>query len=109
MADLQWNKEFALEQTAGDEELLAELLVLFKDSSASDFAQLQQAVTAQDAEGVARAAHSLKGASASLGIEGIRQLAMAMETDARAASVRVAQDRLMEMEELLAQMQELES
>lgn len=108
MADLQWNKEFALEQTAGDEELLAELLVLFKDSSASDFAQLKQAVAAQDTEGVVRAAHSLKGASASLGIEGIRQVAMAMEGDARAASLRIAQERLGEMEELLAQMQTLE-
>lgn len=109
MADLQWNKEFALEQTAGDEELLDELLVLFKDSSASDLAQLQQAVEAQDAEGVVRAAHSLKGASASLGIEGIRQVAMAMEADARTASVRVAKERLGEMEALLTQMQELES
>jgi HPt (histidine-containing phosphotransfer) domain-containing protein len=109
MADLQWNKEFALEQTAGDEELLDELLVLFKDSSASDLAQLQQAVEAQDAEGVVRAAHSLKGASASLGIEGIRQVAMAMEADARAASIRVAKERLGEMEALLTQMQELES
>ncbi len=109
MADLLWNKEFALEQTAGDEELLAELLVLFKDSSASDFAQLQQAVAAQDTEGVVQAAHSLKGASASLGIEGIRQVAMAMEADARAASLRVATERLGEMEELLAQMQALES
>ncbi len=109
MADLQWNKEFALEQTAGDEELLDELLVLFKDSSASDLAQLQQAVEAQDAEGVVRAAHSLKGASASLGIEGIRQVAMAMEADARTASIRVAKERLGEMEALLTQMQELES
>ena len=109
MADLQWNKEFALEQTAGDEELLDELLVLFKDSSASDLAQLQQAVEAQDAEGVVRAAHSLKGASASLGIEGIRQVAMAMEADARTASIRVAKERLGEMEALLIQMQALES
>lgn len=109
MADLQWDKEFALEQTAGDEELLAELLVLFKESSTSDLVQLQQAIAAQDTEGVVRAAHSLKGASASLGIEGIRQLAMAMEVDARAASMRVAQERLGEMEELLAQMQTLEN
>lgn len=109
MADLQWDKEFALEQTAGDEELLAELLVLFKESSTSDLVQLQQAIAAQDTEGVVRAAHSLKGASASLGIEGIRQLAMAMEVDARAASMRVAQERLGEMEELLAQVRTLES
>lgn len=109
MADLQWNKEFALEQTAGDEELLAELLILFKDSSAADLEQLQQAVAAQDAAGVVRAAHSLKGAAASLGIEGIRQLATAMETDARAASIAVAQERLGEMDDLLKQMQELGS
>ena len=109
MADLQWNKEFALEQTAGDEELLAELLILFKDSSASDLEQLQQSIAAQDAAGVVRAAHSLKGASASLGIEGIRQLAAAMETDARAASIAVAQERLGEMNDLLKQMQELGS
>lgn len=36
MSDLRWNKAFALEQAAEDEELLQELIVIFKDSSASD-------------------------------------------------------------------------
>jgi histidine phosphotransfer protein HptB len=107
MMDLQWNKSFALEQTAGDEELLEELLVLFKDSSAADYAQLQQAVANGDADAVMRAAHSLKGAAASLGVEGIRQLAYEMETDGRNDSVSVAREKLMAMGELLAQLQAL--
>lgn len=101
MADLQWNKEFALEQTAGDEELLEELLTLFKDSAAADMVQLQTAIAAQDTDGVVRAAHSLKGASASLGIEGIRNIATAMEADAREGSVAVAQKQIAEMQALL--------
>ncbi|MGD9950358.1 MAG: Hpt domain-containing protein [Desulfobulbus sp.] len=105
MADLQWNKAFALEQTAGDEELLEELLILFKDSAAADLEQLRQAITADDAPGVVRAAHSLKGASASLGIEGIREVAMAMESDARGGSTTVALKKIGEMSELLALVQ----
>lgn len=107
MADLRWNKAFALEQTGGDEELLEELLVLFRDSSVSDFAQLQQAVAATDAAGVMRAAHSLKGAAASLGIEGIRQLAFDMEADARNNSVTVARAHLTAMRDLLEQLKSL--
>ena len=107
MADLRWNKAFALEQTGGDEELLEELLVLFRDSSVSDYAQLQQAVAANDATGVMRAAHSLKGAAASLGIEGIRQLALDMETDSRNNSVTVARAHLTAMGNLLEQLKTL--
>ena len=101
MADLQWNKAFALEQTAGDEELLEELLELFKDSASADLEQLQQAVAKGDTAGVVRAAHSLKGASASLGIEGIREIATAMESEARDGSLTVAKNKINEMSELL--------
>jgi len=108
MVDLRWNKAFALEQTDGDEELLEELLVLFKDSAASDLELLQQAVATNDPAGVVRAAHSLKGASASLGIEGIRQLVMTMESDARNNSVTVARDNLAVLTELLGQLSSLQ-
>lgn len=107
MADLQWNRDFALEQTAGDEELLEELMTLFKDSAAADIEQLRQAIIADDAPGVVRAAHSLKGASASLGIESIHHLALAMESDARSGSISVAQGKIEEMGELLEQVQAL--
>ncbi len=107
MADLLWNKTFALEQTGGDEELLEELLILFTDSSASDLELLRQAIAADDAAGVVRAAHSLKGASASLGIEGIRQVSMLMESDGRDNSVTVARENITTLAELLDQLKNL--
>jgi len=38
MNDLCWNKEFAMVQVDNDEELLRELIAIFKDSSTSDLA-----------------------------------------------------------------------
>ncbi|MCL2457877.1 MAG: Hpt domain-containing protein [Desulfobulbus sp.] len=107
MAGIKWNKAFALEQTAGDEELLQELLTLFRNSSADDYTRLQQAVANNDAEMVVRSAHSLKGASASLGMEGIRWLASDMEEDGRRNSVAVARENLATMGDLLEQLKNL--
>lgn len=107
MSKLQWDRAFALEQTAGDEELLDELLILFKDSSADDYKKLCQAAKSGDAEGVMAAAHSLKGASASLGVEGIRVLALEMETEARNGSVDCALTKAEEMAGLLAEIENL--
>jgi len=107
MSDLQWNREFALEQTAGDEELLAELLSLFNDSSGGDYEKLCQAAETGDAAGVVAAAHSLKGASASLGLEGIRVLALEIETAAREGSVACALEKKAELAELLNAVKEL--
>lgn len=107
MSDLLWDRAFALEQTAGDEELLDELLILFKTSSVEDHEKLCQAASSGDAEGVAAAAHSLKGASASLGIEGIRLLALEMETAAREGSVDCALEKQEEMAGLLAAIEKL--
>lgn len=101
MSDLLWNKDFALEQTAGDEELLEELLILFKDSSASDLDLLQKAIDSDDAAGIVSAAHSLKGASASLGVEGIRALATEMESAAREGQTSVAREKISQMSSLI--------
>lgn len=98
---VDWNREFALEQTGGDEELLVELLSLFRDSSVADLGRLRQAVEAGSSEGVVRAAHSIKGAAASLGFENIRQLALDMETAGRAGSVEQARSDLSRMAALL--------
>jgi len=107
MADIQWNKAFALDQAAGDEELLKELLDLFRTSSTDDYIQLQQAVADGDTEAVARAAHSLKGAAATLGLEGIRWLVSDMEEDGKRNSVAVARENLAALGELLEQLNNL--
>ncbi len=105
MVSLQWNKEFALEQTADDQELLDELLILFIDSSASDFQQLQEAIATHNTEGILTAAHSIKGAAASLGIEGIRIVAMEIEEYARGTQASGSiEEKVAKLGELLEQL-----
>ncbi len=83
MADLRWDRAFALEQSCDDEEILSELIETMKRSAAKDFALIKDGMQAQDAEAVERPAHSMKGAAASLGFEGIREITMAIEYAAK--------------------------
>jgi HPt (histidine-containing phosphotransfer) domain-containing protein len=107
MNDLCWNKEFAMGQVDNDEELLQELIAIFKDSSASDMAILTLAVENGDPVEARGASHSIKGAAASLGLEAIRDVAMVIEKDCREGSLAVAKEKLSQLETLLAQMREL--
>ena len=83
MEEVHWNRSYALEQTDGDEELLRELLSLFRDSATADLEQIRQAVAVNNATGVMEAAHSIKGAAATLGFEIIQVLAREIEEAGR--------------------------
>ena|GEM_PF-346242 len=107
MADIQWNKTFALAQTTGDEDLLKELLDLFRLSATNDYTRLLEAVANNDTTTIMYAAHSLKGAAATLGFEGICQLAGEMENDARQHSINVTREKIGIMADLLAQLENL--
>ncbi len=107
MKKLNWDKEFALEQAAADAELLQELLDLFKDSCESDYELIREGIDNEDAEQVCSAAHSIKGAAASLGVDGIKDVTMEIENDSREGSLLVAKDKIGELEDLLTQLQEL--
>lgn len=107
MSELRWNKTFALEQAADDEELLQELIDIFKESSSSDLASLKQSIDKGDAAMARAHAHSIKGAAASLGIDGIRELTELMESDSRNGSLTVAVELLPQLEKLLTQVQSL--
>ncbi len=107
MAKLNWDRAFALEQTAGDEELLDELMELFIDSSFDNLLSLKEAIKSTDAQAVIAAAHSLKGSSASLGIESVRKLVLEIERDARNGSLSCAVDSLSELEEQLEEVKKI--
>ncbi len=94
MNTLKWDKEFALEQAADDAELLQELLEIFKDSFQSDINIIEQGLEEGGAAKVCRAAHSIKGAAASLGILGIHEIAFAIEEESREGGVGIARDKL---------------
>ncbi len=107
MAGLKWDKEFALEQAADDADLLRELIEVFKESCTNDYNLIRAGVESGDAGQIADAAHSIKGAAASLGFDGIRDLALEMEKDSRAGRTEVARQRLAELEELLVELKNL--
>lgn len=104
MSDLQWNREFALEQAGEDEELLAELLSLLIESSDHDLAKIKEGYAQQDAAKMADAAHSIKGAAASLGIEKLRQLAYDMEKAGRSGDLAGAFAFLAPLESAVAEL-----
>ena len=104
MAELHWDKATALVETAGDEALLEELLSLFRAAAAEDLEQMRQAVTAGDVAATMAAAHSLKGAAASLGIESIRSLAETVEQAGSASAPAAAREALPVLADLLDQL-----
>lgn len=104
---LKWDKEFALEQAADDRELLQELLDIFKESMQSDLYLIQQGLDEGLAAKVCGAAHSIKGASASLGILAIKEIALEIEEESRAGGLEIARRKLPELQSLLQELQNL--
>ncbi|KJR96800.1 MAG: histidine phosphotransferase [Desulfobulbaceae bacterium BRH_c16a] len=107
MNALKWDKEFAMEQAADDRELLQELLAIFKDSLLSDVLLIEQGLDEGSAAKVCGAAHSIKGASASLGILGIKEIAVVIEEESRAGGLEAARKKLPVLQSLLHELQAL--
>ncbi len=107
MIALNWNKEFAMEQAADDEELLQELLEIFKDSLKTDIGLVEQGLEEKNAEKISGAAHSIKGAAASLGIQGINDVSFLVEEDSRDGGFEAAADNIDNLQELLTQLKAL--
>ena len=104
MIALNWDKNFAMEQAADDAELLAELLEIFKDSLKSDIGLIEEGIREKNAKKVSSAAHSIKGAAASLGIQGINDVALLIEADSRDEDFEIAAENLMNLREQLKQL-----
>jgi PAS domain S-box-containing protein len=68
---------------ADAEEMLVELIPMFLEDIQPLLAQLQEAATSQNAEALKRAAHTIKGSSASLGIKTLSELAKEVELISR--------------------------
>lgn len=104
---IKWDREFALEQAADDAELLKELLEIFKESLQSDICLIEQGVVEGEAAKVSKAAHSIKGAAASLGILGIHELALAIEEESRAGGITIARNNLSLLRSMWGELQNI--
>jgi two-component system, sensor histidine kinase and response regulator len=67
----------------GNDRLLSRLIALYRDDSSQLLADIDNAMKTSDAEGVARAAHTLKSSSANLGATNVAAIARQIEHSAR--------------------------
>ena len=103
---LQWDRNFAFEQSGEDEELLGELLDLLCLSSESDLDKIRKAADAGDATAVGEAAHSIKGASANLSANRVSQVALELEKCSKEAKLDQAADLLKQLTEQIQQLED---
>ncbi len=85
------------------EEMLAELIPMFLEDAALLLTQIHKAVVTSDAEQLKRAAHTLKGSSASLGLTSLSELSREIEFIGRQNSWQDAPAKLAQMEAEFAQ------
>jgi PAS domain S-box-containing protein len=97
-----WNRGEALARIGGDEELLRDLCHIFLEESPKLMLKLQQAVAAGDADGVMRAAHSLKGETSYLGANRTSRAARELEEMGRDQNLSQASDTLATLEREVA-------
>lgn len=75
-----WNRAETIERLGGDEDLLRELVEIFVAQSPKLLNTLRAAISSFDAEGVMRAAHSIKGELSCLGAIAAANTAQKLET-----------------------------
>ncbi|SHO45498.1 Hpt domain-containing protein [Desulfopila aestuarii] len=107
MTLLKWNKEFAMEQAADDQELLQELIDIFKTSFADDLELIRSGVVAGNVKQVTGAAHSIKGASSSLGIEGVTEVAKIIEDEGKTGKLDLTGKLIGKLEKMLQEVEGL--
>ena len=72
-----------LEMVGGDLEFLADLVSEYRTDGAARIDDMRAALAAGETEDLRRAAHTLKGSSASLGASGLAERCRVVEMDAR--------------------------
>jgi two-component system sensor histidine kinase/response regulator len=90
--------ETALETVGGDRELLKDLLQTFLEECPLLMSQLREAMVRGDTPVFQRTAHTLKGATSSLGIKPAAELALQLETFGREGDLRNAPEKFAALE-----------
>ena len=83
--------ESALERIGGDREFLDELLGIYQEEFELNVNKLDQAVQAGDFMSIQEVGHSLKGSSANLSLNLLRDKAYLLETAGRESDLPLAQ------------------
>ncbi|HYP47961.1 MAG TPA: response regulator, partial [Thermoleophilaceae bacterium] len=84
-----------------DGEVLSELVGLYFDGAAEQLVELKAAIERGEAPEVGKAAHKLKGSSATVGAARVSSVGRALETQARAGDLNDAEGLLRELEDAI--------
>ena len=74
----------ALRSLDNDTDIMKEIVEIFINTSRADIQELQEAIASKDSEAMANKAHAVKGASANIGAEVIRERACEIEKSIKA-------------------------
>ena len=99
------NRALALSRVGGDEDLLREIAGLFLDDYPQLVVKIQESLAANDANGLERASHSLKGSVANFGAEPAYQAALELERMGRSNDLTQARAAYRRLEESLHSLQ----
>jgi two-component system sensor histidine kinase/response regulator len=97
-----WGRAEALARLGGDEELLHELCQIFLQESPKLLHKLRQAIVDTDAQGVMRAAHSIKGELGYLGAAAAAKVARDLEDMGHEKNLSGAAEALVVLEREMA-------
>ncbi len=89
--------EKAIEQVMGDKDFLKELLQLFVKNLPEQIEALKTALAGGDAQELSRIAHTLKGSSANLRVNGINDVALRLEQIGKKGNLEEARPALAEL------------
>jgi HPt (histidine-containing phosphotransfer) domain-containing protein len=102
-----WDPGELLERIEGDEELLRELLVLFRDDSQKNLLKAKAAMAEKDFQALSRAAHTLKGMLRNLDMAAASQVASRLEIAANEDQAQLCAELVPMVEAALAAMSSL--
>ena len=85
-----FDREAALEQMGGDEELLVELVEVFLEDLPERLREIREAVARADADGLQRAAHTLKGSVGNFAARAVYETALELENVGKSGDLQSA-------------------
>lgn len=92
-----WDREGMLARLMNDEDLANTVIKIFVDDIPRQMKALQNSLDKGDLLDTLRHAHTIKGSSANVGAERLRETALALENAAKTEDVRFAVERLSDM------------
>jgi two-component system sensor histidine kinase/response regulator len=92
------NRAAVLERCGGDEDLLRELVAIFRQDCPAYMQSVRAAVESKESEALSRAAHTLKGPLGTLGFDGAQQFALQLEDVARRGEMDSIEQAFTELE-----------